>query len=91
MKIYKDQFFRLTLDTGIDLTEATALKIKYTDPEGATGEWTGAIDADDNTKINYDSSGLTKVGRWKVYAKATFSTGNIPGDAAYFDIYEEGI
>lgn len=89
-KIYKDQFFRLTVSTGIDLTDATAIKIKYTAPNKTQGEWTATIDETDNTKAYYDCTGLDQLGTWHVYIKATFTEGSIPGDLTYFIIYEEG-
>jgi len=90
MKIFVDQFFRITLDTGIDLTDATALKIKYITPKGARGEWTAVIDEVDNTKMNYDNPGVVDAGQWKVWGKATFTAGNIPGEPTYFNVYNEG-
>jgi len=90
MKIFKDQFFRISLDTGIDISPATLLLIKYIDPEGIRGEWTATLDPDNNNKMFYDVTGLTKVGRWKVWGKATFTLGDVPGEKAFFDLYEEG-
>lgn len=89
-KIYKDQFFRLTVSTGVDLTDATVIKIKYTAPDKTTGEWNAAISDIDNTKAYYDCSGLNQIGTWFIYVKATFTQGNIPGDLTNFIVYEEG-
>ena len=84
MKIFKGQFFRLILDTGIDLTDASAKVIKYTKPDGiTTGQWTATIDSDDNTKMYFDiTNQVDQSGRWMVYAKATFTAGNIPGEVS---------
>jgi hypothetical protein len=89
-KIYAGQCFRITVDTGVDLTTASDLKLKYTAPDRTTGEWIATIDPVDNTKMYYDVVALTKVGKWSVYAKATFTCGSIPGEKAMFDIYLEG-
>jgi hypothetical protein len=89
MKIYKDQFFRILIDTNIDLTEATDLLIKYIDPMGLRGEWTATIDTD-TTMMYYDCPGLSVTGRWKGWGKATFVEGSVPGDVAYFEVLNEG-
>lgn len=91
MKIYKDQFFRIILDTGIDLTEAISLLIKYQEPNSSTvSEWTATIDPDNVNKMYYDCSGLTTVGKYKIWGKAIFTEGSIFGDVSYFDLYNEG-
>lgn len=88
--IYSNQFFRLYVSTGIDLSSATSLKIIYKDPDKITGEWVATLDTTDTTRMYYDISALTKLGRWAIYAKAEFSQGTIPGDLAYFISEQEG-
>jgi hypothetical protein len=88
--IYKTQFFRLYVSTGIDLTDATALKIIYKAPNSQTGEWTATLDSTDSTRLYYDSSALNQTGKWIVYAKATFTQGTIPGDAVGLLVVDEG-
>jgi len=89
-KLYKGQFFRISVSTGLDLTGATSLVIKSTDPDGVKTDWPATIDPTDSTKMYYDCQGLSKSGLWNVYAKATFQSGSIPGDVTSFTIYDEG-
>jgi hypothetical protein len=90
--IYAGDYFTLKVGTGINLTAATILKIKYIDPNGDDGQWTATIDSVDNTKMNVVfASGqpvesLTIIGQWQVWAFATFSTGDIIGELAVFTI-----
>jgi hypothetical protein len=92
--IYAGDYFTLKVGTGIDLTAATVLKIKYIDPLGNSGEWTATIDSVDNTKMNVvfavgqSVTSLTIVGQWQIWSFATFSTGNIIGELAVFTINE---
>jgi hypothetical protein len=89
-KIYNTQFFRLFISTGIDLSQASSLKIIYKSPDKTSGEWPATIDPTDNTRMFYDSSALVKSGKWVIYAKATFSQGTISGDVANIIVVEEG-
>lgn len=79
-KIFVGQFLRLVIDTKIDLTEATSVKIAYTTPSGTVGEWSATKDPDVNTKIIYDIPVLEEAGVWNIYAKAIFVEGIIRGE-----------
>lgn len=88
--IYDSQFFRLKIKTGIDLSGATNLKIKYINPNKESGEWPAVIDENDNMVLYSDIPALYIIGKWRVYANATFPIGNISGDPAYFIVVKEG-
>jgi len=67
--IYQDDIGTVfTVDVGTDISDATVTTLKYTKPDGSTGEWAGALDG--TTAITYtvivDDLDLT--GRWKIQA-----------------------
>jgi hypothetical protein len=88
--IYNTQFFRLYVSTGINLKEASVLKIIYKSPDRSVGEWTATLDPVDNTRMYYDCPGLNKIGRWDIYAKVTFPQGVIPGSITSITAVSEG-
>lgn len=93
-KIYVGQSsLRLKLTTGVDITGATTLQIKYKKPNGATGEWTALEYDETNGVIYYDfaANELDVSGRWIVWAYVIFSDGrDAPGEPYKFRVYEEG-
>lgn len=90
MDLFNTQIFRLTLATGIDLRDATALKILYRTPGGLTGSWMATLDPNDSTRMYVDLNSLSS-GGWSVYGKATFPSGVIPGRPATFTITRESL
>jgi hypothetical protein len=89
-KIYAGQYLRLIIDTKIDLTEATSVKICYITPAGETGEWLAEKDPVESTKMVYDISAVPEKGTWTVYGKATFEEGYVPGEPVEIIVYQEG-
>jgi hypothetical protein len=95
-KIYKNQSgLRLTLETGVNLTTALSLKIKYIKPDKTAGSWNATITG--TTKVYYDFtnnvgvSELNQSGLWIVYAFVTFSDNRTaPGEPVTIMVYEEG-
>ena len=66
MSVFKTQgYLTLILDTGIDITSATTTNIKYKDPTGATGTFTGTLSG--TTKILYQltNSSIITPGTWE--------------------------
>ena len=70
----------LLLDTGIDLSDATNLKILYKTPEGRTGHFNAATDGD-SLSYQLSNTDITVTGEWLFQAKV-----NINGLNAYGDI-----
>ena len=89
-KIYKTQFFRLYILTGIDLSDASGLKIIVKDPNNEMSEWDAKIDPVNPMRMYYDSQALNKSGKWVVYSKATFPKGSITGNPVSLQIIDEG-
>lgn len=90
----KQTALTITLDTGIDLTDATAAKIKYKKPNGKTGEWTAQIDSPATSgTISYavQAGDLDMKGDWKFWSHITFSDATVaPGEAVVQRVYAEG-
>lgn len=81
----------IILDTGINLSTATSLKIKYKNPAGTSGEWTGVLF--ETTKIKYEVSTnvLTLAGSWTLWSFVTMSDGRTAsGTPVELVVYEPG-
>ena len=92
-KVFKNQALKLILTTGIDITGATAKKIKHVKPDGTEGD-------NDITVINafsgmvyyiYPNDILNQTGDWRFWAYITLSGGkSYPGEVVKIRIYDEG-
>lgn len=65
--------FQLFVQTGVDVTPASAVSIRYTKPDGTTGSWTGtatSIDFGDGPKNGVqritESGDLDQAGTWRL-------------------------
>jgi hypothetical protein len=84
----------ITLDTGITLTSATSLKIKYQKPDGTTGEWTGAISGTTSIRYLLQTNDISIAGRWQFQSYAVFSSGAYYGetvDITFAELFDENI
>jgi len=93
--IYKGQTeLSLRANTGVDITGATAMLIKYTDPDGNEGSFTASIYDASKGIINYDivsSTDLNIIGKWVLWAYVTFVSGNsAAGKPFTLEIFNEG-
>jgi hypothetical protein len=73
MSIYKGQsLIKITLETGQDLTEASAVKILYKKPDGTKGSWTATTNG---TAIEYNvvSGNIDQEGSWQLQSEITIS------------------
>lgn len=91
--VYKDQSaLMIRLDTQVDLTDATIMKIKYKKPGGTTGEWNASKDTTYTTRIYYnipDDTVIDESGMWTFWSFVTFAGGRAaPGNPfqKYFNI-----
>ena len=93
-KIYQNQTaLTLILDTGVTLTGATSVLIKYEKPSGATGSWTGTISSSSAQWIEYEvqANDLDEAGDWVFWAYLTDGDSNVaPGNAVTVTVYAEG-
>lgn len=86
-KIYEDKSFRLTLETGIDVSAATAVKIYYKKPSDTA--FTALTATASGTTVYYDiTTELSEPGSYELYATATISGVTYEGETAYLEIYE---
>ena len=77
-KIYKNQTsLRIKLTTGVDITDAKTLQIKYIKPEGDTGTLTATENTAATGIIHYDikttDTWFDESGDWEFYAYVVFS------------------
>lgn len=91
---YKQTALTITLDTNLDLTNASSAKIKYRKPNGKIGEWTAVIDSPATTgTISYavQVGDLDMIGDWRFWSYLTFSDGTIAqGESVVQRVYAEG-
>ena len=85
---------RIQLTTGVDITGATALAIKYKKPDNTTGSWTATEGTAATGIIYYDLTATTDLdvaGVWTFWAYITFSDSRVaPGDSFTQTITAEG-
>lgn len=90
-KIYINQtYLTIKLDTGIDVSTASALYIKYQKPDGSLGSLTAILEGTTIVKYNCLSTPfLTSSGNWVFWAEVTFPDGRIgvgtPVDVVVYD------
>lgn len=85
---------RIQLTTGVDITSAESLKIKYKKPNGTEGYW-NATSSDDSNGIIYSDlsvpSDLDVSGNWALWAHVTFSDSRTaPGQIFKLKVFAEG-
>ena len=95
-KIYVGQTALIFRDsTGIDLSNADTMEIKYIKPDNTDGSWDAEIyGAAIDGVIQYtieSADDLDQAGEWVRWAYITFTNGNIaPGEPIGFVVEEEG-
>jgi len=93
MGIYINQSFKLSLETGIDLTAYTSIAIKYRKPDGVEGSWTPSVTAPaTNGTINYEIpvDVLDVEGTWSVWSFIVNTSGTFPGNPVQLEVEAEG-
>ncbi len=85
---------RFQATTGVDITSADPVLIKYKKPDGTTGSWTATIGTESTGIIYYDLtsvSDLDQAGLWTFWAHITFSDSLVAAGEIFTEqIYTEG-
>lgn len=85
---------RIQLTTGVDITSATPVLIKYIKPDATEGSWTAEIGTASSGIIYYDltsTTDLDQAGLWTFWAHITFSDSLVAaGEIITEEIYAEG-
>ena len=69
METFVNDSTKLVLNTGMDISGYSTLKIKYKDPNGDTGEWTAALCPDSDLCMQvYLTGRIPTPGTWKAQA-----------------------
>lgn len=94
-KVYKNQdHLRIRVHIGYDLSDATTVLIKYTNPNGTSGSWVATVEDEDKGIVYKDfaaGSPLGISGIWTFWSYVTFTDGRVaPGEAFTETIYDEG-
>ena len=90
--IFKPNRLTIEINTGIDCTDATEVKIKYRKPNGEIGEWSAEKSQTDPMLIKHKivAGELNAVGTWTIWSSVTFSDGTAPGEPAKMQVCNEG-
>ena len=82
----------MKLNTNIDLSGASSVKIKYRKPDATEGSWTGTVSGTYVTKAFIADEGeLDTAGNWVFWSWATMADGRtIPGKPVEYYIKLEG-
>ncbi len=72
----------IVLNTGITITGADDLKIKYQKPDGTTGEWTATASGTTSVKYTTADGDIDQAGAWTFQAYAEVSGGKFHGETA---------
>lgn len=89
VKVYKGAIgLLIEVETGVDLSDATEVKLKVKKPSGATVEWTGVASG---TKIQYNtqSGDLHESGLYLIQAYVVKPTGTYLGETARLHVFDE--
>jgi len=84
---------QLRLDTKLDLTGASDLKIKFKRPDGSAGEWGGTLYSTTFIQKSFinDADELNGAGIWTFWTCATMSDGRlIQGKPVQYQVRAEG-
>lgn len=88
-KIYKDQPYRLRLETCTDLSSATVVQIKYRKPGGTEGTLSGTVL--NSSEIYHDITGTEndEAGVWKFMTDAQYLSGGeyYPGETWFQTVH----
>ena len=79
MEAFVGDTVKISLDTNVDLTAATALLIKYKKPDATTGSWTPILDGTYGVQFNTITSTLDQRGTWTLQAYAEFGAARLHG------------
>jgi len=78
----------IILNCGTDISDATSVKIKYTKPDGTTGEWTGAVYNTNYVKYTLASGNLNAGGVWQLQAYVVSPNWTGYGEMVEILVYE---
>lgn len=77
----------LDLDVGEDISTATAVRIYYEKPSGATGFWTAALQDTNKVRYTTQSGDFDEAGVWTLQARVTNLSGIWYGEAVKIRIW----
>lgn len=81
MSIFQGQgYLDIILDTGIDLSGASIVKVLFKKPDGTLGEWTGEVYEDTKVKYEFADEDLDMEGSWRFEAYALIDNRSAYGD-----------
>jgi hypothetical protein len=94
-RIYKEQTsLRITVKTGVLISESDVPEIKYKKPDGVLGSFSASIKDSETGTIYYDIQAATEIdisGWWMFWAFVTFSDGRYAmGKAVKVFVSEQG-
>ena len=78
----------IVLNTGVDISAATTLKIKYKKPGGSVEEWDGVLEGTTSIKYTTVTGDLDTAGLWSFQAYVVLPSWTGHGELVQHQIYE---
>jgi len=87
MSVYVNQgYLLLILETGIDISAASVLKIKYKKPDGSSGNYPGTLHGTTQIQYQFANIDLNISGSWQFQAWVTIGGLDAYGDVASINV-----
>jgi hypothetical protein len=77
----------ITINCGVDISDATTLQILYTKPSGVTGYWTGTLYNSNYIQYTLAANDLDVAGVWTVQANIVSPAWTGKGESVEFTVY----
>jgi hypothetical protein len=77
---------KIILDVGLDISEATVRKIKYSKPDGGVGDWPAAQETVMSISYITQAGDISISGRWKLQAYIETLTWKRHGEVGMLNI-----
>jgi hypothetical protein len=78
----------LTLDCGVDISDATVFEIEVTKPNGTTATWTGTLSSTDSIGYTLQTGDFNQDGIYKLQAHVTSVGGEWYGETVELYVYD---
>ena len=79
----------ITVDVGVDITDATSVKLLVKKPDGTEVEWTGTVYSTQYIRYTVVEDDFDQAGTYKVQSYVVTPDGTWKGETDSFKVYDE--